>query len=128
MYSFGSCTPPRAARSRCIVAELGAVVRVPGLSADGSNQGVADRTATCDLSGVSAADRREWYAVSVGNEASISFGTPLRLRGGGRMRDLVYRDGEYVDCVSFQFTLPRAEGEPPTSLAAGPERAGMPEV
>lgn len=151
-------------------------------------EGIVARTATCDLSGMSAAARREWYAehaypygtwvadvtgravgwvaltrydrkacfrrmatfstyvdrahrrqgvggalrrhlieeanrrgfptlvnrVWVNNEASIGLARRYRFEEVGRMRDLVYRDGEYIDCVFFQLMLP-----------AGPERPGM---
>lgn len=186
----------RLARSR----DLPAIVEI-------YNQGVEDRTATCDLSGLTPDGRRAWFeqhthpygiwvAVLHGqvtgwvslsrydpkpcfhrtgtfstyvdrghrgqgiggalrrrmideatrrgfhtlvnrvfglNDASVALARRYGFEQVGHMRELVYRDGEYVDCVFFQLMLPRGR-EPdsededgrmehqPAAAAARPDR------
>jgi L-amino acid N-acyltransferase YncA len=146
------------------------------------NQGVEDRTATCDLQGFKAEDRRDWFhahrhpygiwlatdrdvpepvlgwvalsryehkpcfaktatfstyvhrnargrgvgsalrsfliaearrrglhtivnRVFAPNEASIALAKKFGMVEVGRMKELVFRDGDYVDCVFFQLML-----------------------
>jgi hypothetical protein len=45
------------------------------------------------------------------NGASVALARRYGFEQVGHMRELVYRDGEYVDCVSFQLMLPRQGDE-----------------
>lgn len=61
--------------------------------------------------------------VFVNNDASIALAQRYGFKQVGRMRELVYRDGQYLDCVFFQVMLqPASTDEPQGSVIAATDR------